>query len=274
MVGSSIQETMTGWVSGMGPTFTLLAWGFLILMMILFAVYLTLKMNRRHWVVRVFEPKSDGRLYLVAFDTLEEKRIKMGTRRIYWLKNAKAETTPPPYECVDRMGNKDYADYIKIRMAYAPIEKRANPELSPHAGMNETKQQFSNVMLKAQKNLRNTPTRMNDASAVESKFIYSPINKVPHVNVGYHQLEYDVDMNRINQIDNINEMFKDQENFWKQYGYLVIMGVLLIAVLIVTYLSYKYMNGVLKQGWDQTNGLISALKGFASSGTGGVTPPS
>ena len=272
-MANPISDMLGGLVGGLGPKVTLLAWVLLIAMMLLFAIYLTLKLNRRHWVVRVFEPKSDGRLYLVNFDTLEEKRIKMGTRRVYWLQKAKVETTPPPYECVDRVGNKDYADYIKIRMAYTPLEKKVNPDLSPHAGMNDLKERYAKTMLQAQAKLKSIPATMKDASTIESRFIYAPINKVPHINVGYHQLEYDVDMNRINAIDNLDEMFKDKENFWKQYGYLIIMGILILAILIVCYLSYKYMNGVLKQGWDQTNALTGAIRDYIHQGGGGAVPP-
>ena len=88
--------------------------------------YLFVIKKRRYWLVDVYEQKSDGKLYLVQKDRLWEKKINYGKQTIYIFKKTKTESIPPPYECVRRLGNKEYCDYVRILGEYVPMEKKEN----------------------------------------------------------------------------------------------------------------------------------------------------
>ncbi|MEM4245416.1 MAG: hypothetical protein QXR60_04405 [Candidatus Nanoarchaeia archaeon] len=254
-------QSIQAWLHGMAPaikTFSMFFIAFCILAPI--AYYLFVVLRRKRWYVRIFEPKSDGRLYLDSFDIIEERKLKMGRKTFYWLLKKRAETTPPPFECVDHVKNKDYADYLKIRLDYVPIQKSVSPKLSASAGMTPEKERLSQIMSNATAAIKTKyNTKLFDSSSVHQRYIYAPINRVPHVNAGYHQLEYDVDMMRINAIDNLDEMFRDKRNFWERYGHLIVIGALIILVIIIGYMSFDYMSNVLKQSWDQTNAVIQKI---------------
>lgn len=271
--GLSIQT----WLVQMAPaikTFGMLFIGLCILAPIAYYIFVVLR--RRRWHVRIFEPKSDGRLYLIGFDVIEERKLRMGRKTFYWLLKAKTETTPPPFECTDHVKSKDYADYLKIRLDYVPIKKQTNKDLSAESGMNPNKDRLAFVVDSATEAIKTKyDTRLRDASKIHQRYIYCPINRVPHVNVGYHQLDYDVDMMRINSIDNLNEMFTDKKNFWAQYGHLVIIGALIILVIIIGYMSFDYMSKVMEQSWDQTNKVIDAVSKLSDKmGISQPKPPS
>lgn len=253
--------SITTWLTQMAPaikTFGIFFIAICILAPIAYYVFVILR--RKRWHVRIFEPKSDGRLYLISFDILEERKLRMGRKTFYWLTRAKSEATPPPFECTDHVKSKDYADYLKIRLDYVPIKKQTNPLLSAEAGMNADKERAAFVVDSATDAIKTKySTSLRSAKSVEQRYIYCPINRVPHVNVGYHQLDYDIDMMRINSIDNINEMFTDKKNFWAQYGHLVVIGALIILIIIIGYMSFDYMSKVLAQSWDQTSKVVDAV---------------
>ena len=72
--------------------------------------YLFIVKRRRFWLVDVYEQKSDGKLSLVEKDRLQEKKINYGKQTIYIFRKTKTESIPPPYECVRRLGSKEYCD--------------------------------------------------------------------------------------------------------------------------------------------------------------------
>ena len=85
--------------------------------------YLFVIKRRRFWLVDVYEQKSDGKLYLVQKDRLWEKKINFGKQTIYVFKKTKTEAIPPHFECVRRLGNKEYADYVRVQGEYVPMSR-------------------------------------------------------------------------------------------------------------------------------------------------------
>jgi hypothetical protein len=225
--------------------------------------------RRKTWKIDIYELKSDGRLHLVSKDTLIERRFDNGRTIVYWLQKAAQETTPPPVEAVDRYGNQDYADYIKIRFSIVPLIKR------PLETTKKDMIRMTKIMPQATKAIKTDPkyksSLFGKPTAVENRFIYVPINKVPHISMGYNQMDYDIDMMRINQIDNIDKMFATQKQFWEKYGMYVMIGLLIVAVIVIAYLSFEYMRDVIGKTLDQTSAVVNAIKNMNLGGA--AKPP-
>lgn len=235
--------------------------------------YFFIVKRRKKWLLNIYELASDGRLHLIGKDTLIEKRLDNGRTIIYWLQKLRQETTPPPSEAVDRVGNVNFADYIRIRHAVIPIvkkpEQNTRNQMSRMVGTNT-----DGIAYKALNAIKTNPkyktSRLGDGHSVENRFVYVPINKVPHVNIGYSQMDYDVDMMRINMIDNLDKQFAGQKNFWEKYGMYMLIGFLVVAIIVIAYLAFDFMNGVIKQNLDSTQAVVTAIKGI---NIGGGTPP-
>lgn len=225
--------------------------------------------RRKTWKIHIYELKSDGRLHLVNKDTLVERRFDSGRTVVYWLNNARQETTPPPVEAVDRLGQQDYADYIRIRFSIVPLIKKPLPNTRKEM------ERMVSISQSATKAIKSSPkyktTLLGQPTNVESRFIYVPINKVPNISLGYNQMDYDIDMMRINQIDNIDKMFSSRKNFWEKYGMYVMIGILIVGVIVVAYLSFEYMRDVMKQSFDSTNAVVAAIKNINIGGA--AKPP-
>jgi hypothetical protein len=240
------------------------------------AWYFLIVKNRKKWYLNIFELSSDGRLHLIGKDELVEKRLDKGRTIMYWLSKLKQETTPPPSEAVDRVGNKNYADYIRIRHAVIPIFK--HPVAETKEQMNRmVGTSMDGIAYKALNAIKTDPKYktqpiFGNAHATESRFIFVPINKVPNIKVGYSQMQYDVDMMRINMIDNLDKQFSGQKSFWEKWGQMVVLGFLVVAIIVVAYLAFDFMNGVIKQNLDQTGAVIKAIESINLGGS--AKPPS
>jgi hypothetical protein len=231
--------------------------------------YLLIVMRRKKWFIRIFEMMSDGRMHLIGFDELIERRFDNGRVICYWLNKCKAETTPPPAECVDRVGTKNFADYIRIRHTYVPIKKAPTGDTrADMMRMPELMAKATSAIKTDKKYRMGTFDRPNMA---EQRFIYVPLNRVPHVKVGFNQLDYDVDVMRINAIDNLDKMFSSQKTFWEKYGMYMLIGFMVVAIIVVAYLAFEFMRDVITQNLASTNGVVEAIKGLNVGG--GTKPP-
>jgi hypothetical protein len=239
------------------------------------AYYIFIVQRRKKWMLSIYEVTSDGRLHLIGKDTLVEKRLEHGKIIMYWLTKLRQETMPPPADAVDRVGNANFADYLRIRHSVIPIVKKptadTTAQIAKLVGNNH-----DGIAYKALNAIKTNPAYQTkpifgDAHAVESRFIYVPINRVPHVDIAYNQLSYDVDMMRINMIDNLDKQFAGQKSFFEKYGAIMIMGFLIVAIIVVAYLAFDFMNGVIRQNLDKTYAVIKAIQGMNVGG--GAKPP-
>jgi len=88
--------------------------------------YLFVVKKRKFWLADIYEQKSDGDLYLVDKDRLQEKKINHGKQTIYIFRHTKTEAIPPPYECIQRYNGKEYVNYIRILGEYVPMQATEN----------------------------------------------------------------------------------------------------------------------------------------------------
>ncbi len=226
---------------------------------ILLWYYLFIVKKRRYWLVDVYEQKSDGELHLVQKDRLWQKKINYGKQTIYVFKKTKTESIPPPAECVRRLGNKEYADYIRILGEYIPMSQVQNlPDFH-----NETNKRKAFAAIRnALKEIRGIPTTLFSAKNVENKFCYIPLNKALKYDIDYKPIDYDVNMMRINEIDSLDTMFQKKKDFWQKYGPSIIIGAGIVMVIVIAYMSFEYMQLVVAQSLsaaDKVAGPLEAL---------------
>jgi len=207
--------------------------------------YLFVVKRRRFWLVDVYEQKSDGKLYLVQKDRLLEKKINYGKQTIYLFKKTKTESIPPPDECVRRLGNKEYCDYVRILGEYVPMEARE--EQLPDFGNLEIKKTIFGIIKKKLKQIRDIPTKWNNADSVENVFVYVPLHKALKYDIDFKPISYDVNMMRINEIDSLDQVFEKKKDFWQKYGSMIIIGGGIVMVIVITYMSFEYMQSVIAQ---------------------------
>jgi len=232
--------------------------------------YLFIIKRRRFWLVDVYEQKSDGKLYLVQKDRLWERKINYGKQTIYIFKKTKTESIPPPYECVRRLGNKEYCDYVRILGEYVPME--AQEQKLPDFGNLEVKNKIFKLIKKKLNEIRNIPTSFRNSDAVRNKFVYIPLNKALKYDIDFKPISYDVNMMRINEIDSLDKAFEKKKDFWQKWGAMITIGVLVAGVIVVAYLSFEYMQTVIQSSLGAADRIAGPLEKIAGR-LGGSPPP-
>ena len=225
--------------------------------------------KRRSWLVDVYEQKSDGKLYLVDKDRLLEKKINKGKQTIFVFKKTKTESIPPPYECVSRLGNREYCDYVRILGEYVPMEKKEK-ELPDFHDV-KTKSIIFRIIKKNLKKIRDIPTTLSSSDSVKNKFCYVPLHKALKYDIDFKPISYDVNMMRINEIDSLDKMFENKKTVWERYGAMITVGALVAGVIVVTYLSYQYSREIVQQSLGAANQVVNPLKAIAEK-LGGSPP--
>jgi len=234
--------------------------------------YLFVLKKQRVWIVAIKEMKSDGKLHTILFDKLVERKYNYGKKTFFWLKRCAAETTPPPDEIVDRVNRKDYATYIKIRHSYIPLQEKVDGDVSNDNPLKQAVVRSSEKAVAALRDKNKYRTGFRNSSSINERFVYVPINYVPHVNVGYHSMDYDIDMMRINAIDNLEQMFSSRKDFWQKWGMLITIGAILALVIVVTYFTYEHAQKVIAESFGNTREVVSALEKVAQA-FGSSKPP-
>ncbi len=221
--------------------------------------YLFIVRRRRYWLVDVYEQKSDGELYLVQKDRLQEKKINFGKQTIYIFRKTKTESIPPPSECVRRLGNKEYCDYVRILGEYVPMEKKENV---PDFNNPIVKEKIFKVIQNKINQIRGIQTTLWNADNVKNKFCYIPLHKALKYEIDYKPISYDVNMMRINEIDSLDKVFEKKKDFWQKYGSMIIIGGGIVMVIVIAYMGFEYMQTVIQSSLgaaDKVAGPLSAL---------------
>ncbi len=224
--------------------------------------------KRRYWLVDVYEQKSDGKLYLVQKDRLNEKKINFGKQTIYIFRKTKTESIPPPHECVRRLGNKEYCDYVRILGEYVPMEKIENV---PNFNNQGIKEKIFKVIQKKINQVRGIQTTLWNADNVKNKFCYIPLHKALKYDIDYKPISYDVNMMRINEIDSLDKMFEKKKDFWQKYGMMIAVGGGIVMVIVIAYMGFEYMQGVITQSLSAADKVASPLQSLVDKLSG--SPP-
>ncbi len=222
--------------------------------------------KRKFWMADIYEQKSDGDLYLVDKDRLQEKKINRGKQTIYIFRHTKTEAIPPPYECIQRYNNKEYVNYIRILGEYVPMQATENN--LPIVKELKTKQSIFKTIKDKLQDIRNIPTTLFNSDSVKNKFIYVPLNKALKYDVDYKPISYDVNMMRINEIDNADIMFANTKNWMEKYGQMVIASILIGGIIVIAYLSFEYLKEVVSQTLGHVNQVVSPLNQIVEKMTG------
>ncbi len=231
--------------------------------------YLFIIKRRRYWLVDVYEQKSDGKLYLVQKDRLWEKKINLGKQTIYIFKKTKTESIPPPFECVRRLGNKEYCDYVRILGEYVPMSKQENV---PDFNNPEVKNKIFNVIKKKINQIRKIPTTLFNSDAIKNKFCYIPLSKALKYDIEFKPISYDVNMMRINEIDSLDKIFEKKKDFWQKYGSMVIIGGGIVMVIVIAYMGFEYMQTVIQQSLGAANRVAGPLEALVDKISGSPPP--
>jgi len=191
---------------------------------------------------------------------LQEKKINYGKQTIYVFKKTKTESIPPPYECVRRLGNKEYCDYVRILGEYVPMEARE--QNLPDFSNPKVQKSLFRIIRKKLRLIRKTPTTWKDSRDLINRFVYIPLHKALKYEIEFKPISYDVNMMRINEIDSLDKMFEKKKDFWQKYGSMIIIGGGIVMVIVITYMSFEYMQNVIGQtlgAADKVAGPLQAI---------------
>ncbi len=229
--------------------------------------YLFIVKRRRYWLVDVYEQKSDGKLYLVQKDRLWEKKINYGKQTIYIFRKSKTESIPPPSECVRRLGNKEYCDYVRILGEYVPMEMKPNV---PDFHNPKVKEKIFNIIQKKINQIRGIQTTLWNADNVKNKFCYIPLHKALKYDIDFKPISYDVNMMRINEIDSLDKVFEKKKDFWQKYGSMIIIGGGIVMVIVIAYMSFEYMQTVISSTLGAADKVAGPLEALVDKISGNV----
>lgn len=226
--------------------------------------YLFVIKRRRTWIANLYEQKADGRLHYVGKDVVVERKINKGKQVVYMMKRNRAEVMPPPWECVYRHRSKEYCDYIRIMEDdFRPSKRTPSKELMSSQG----KQGFIENMKDALYEIKHI-----GAKEVYDKYIYGPINNELLWNMNFETIDYDINMMRINAIDNRDKIYADKKDFLEKYGTFIAIGVIVVLIIVVLYLSYDYSGNVIAQAMGQAQKTLGVVENLANN-MGGTPPP-
>lgn len=234
-----------------------------------FIIYL----KRRKWNVFIWEEKANGAVYLAGHDILIEKKFNRGKQVMYWLKKARAETLPPPVDCVDRYKNKLWVNYVRVLDDIIPLQRNVMYPTPNKTLMDTFDEKTKSIYLKSVKQAIKDIKNMNKAD-VDNHYVYAPIDRTLVGKMVFSPIEYDVNMMRINAIDNRDKIYTDKKTFWENYGHYIAIGIIIVLIIVVVVLSYEYSAKVLQQSYgaaeavsNPLNKLVEALGGQSGGGT-------
>lgn len=225
------------------------------------AYWLFVIKNQKKWLVEIWEEKN-GRIYLVARDTLREIKYNKGKNSAYILKNAKKEIIPPPVECIQKYKGKEYVNYLRLLNDYIPL---INEVVKPiDDGTKTLLQRKVTNILKALKKGEN--------HKVLDKYIYAPLNTGIVGQLNYKPLDYDVSLMMTNNMDTMDKIYAEKQDFWAKYGVLMGIGMILVMALVVIYLSYEYGQFIMERTMAVTDNMLNQISNVADK-IGGSPPP-
>jgi hypothetical protein len=231
--------------------------------------YFLVVKRRRKWFIEVHEMKADGKLHTVARDVLLEKRLKWGTKTIFWLKKRKQECVPPPSEVVDRYNGTEEVDYIRIERDLIPSAKQAKFNYNDP----EIKKKLIDVNDTILGKIKSIKTTLFNADAVHERWVYIPIHKTLSAKIDYRPVPYDMNMMVANEISNADEHFASKYEFWKKYGAVITFAATIVFLIIIAVLTYKHLNETTAQMMGEVSKTTGILEKVVNGMAGTNKPP-
>lgn len=230
----------------------------------IFGWYWYVYRRRKRWLVNIWERKADGRLHLIDHDLLTAKKFNKGKSTLYLLRHGRAECMPPPWEATYRLRGKEYCDYLRVEDDFLPIKRDLKQEFTDET----EKTKYFEAIKALIKGINSLSTK-----EVEERYIYLPINHTLATEIEYEAIDYDVNMMRINAIDNLDQIFKDKEAFFEKYGMLISFTVIAGLLVVSLYLSYDFAQNVIGQAFGAADKVAAPLANLVEK-IGGTAPPS
>jgi len=227
------------------------------------AYFLFIVKRRRVWHVNVWEQKADGTLQMVGKDKLIELKVNKGKQLMYKLKQNRIETLPPPWQCVYRLRGKEYCDYIRVQENFVPLER----ELDGFANLGRDRESIIANFKKAIQKIR----KMN-IKDVDKRYIHIPLSQSLRGDLAFKPMDYDINLMRISALELREKVYADKLNFWEKYGTIVALGVIVVLIIVVLYMSYDYSQNVINLAMSKTQETAGMVQELASRMNGGVPP--
>lgn len=274
VIGSSITKFLPMIKVGAVALLLLILFGFLF-------YYVLIVMKRKVWHVTIYEQKADGRIHIVGQDKVQEKKLKGGTITVYWMNRAKTEVIPPPFETVYRNKGKEFVDYLRVERDYIPVTKTTGLPVFENKKLSTTSFTDKKVRVKMTKiydnvleKIRSVKTTYFNAEAVKDRFIHIPVNRTMTAKVDIKTVPYDLNIMAQNKISNADEFFASKYEFWKKYGAAITLGLTIIFLIIVVFLTYDYMIDVIGTLMGNVQSNTQAITNLADGlSQSGVKPP-
>lgn len=235
---------------------------------IIVGVVIVINARRRKWKIEVHEQKADGRIHTVGFDRLVERKLKNGTKTIYWLKKARCETIPPPDLTVDRYKNKEEVDYLRIERDYIPCSKYMNTNYSSLRVRKIITTIHDDILNK----IHDTKTTFFDSEPVRQKYIYIPIEKALTAKMNYRPIDFDMSMMAMNEIHNADEFYQTKMEWWKKWGAIIMFAATIVFLIILVVLTFGYITDVVKAIMGQVDKSSGLLQDVVNRMAGGKPP--
>ena len=249
-LGSNWQATAYSWGTNAAIiVFALLFCGGLI-------YFLFLRRKTRKWGVIIWEPKEDGLLIPVGHDILDEKYFNTGKQVAYILRKCKTEVFPPNHKTTYRKDGKDWCDYIRIQQEYIPVQKQIKYGLD--------KFDKADYMKQLMQLSREKPDE------IISHYIYAPLVTAPAVEFNIELMDHDINMMRMASIDNRDKVYADRKDFFEKYGAAIGMSLLVVAVIVISYLSFDFIVKVQSTMIGPLQNIAEGLKSASLSCSGNI----
>jgi len=259
-------------ISSIAPK--LLVWGkwlgilFIAIIVVIAGIFFILELKKRKWKVEINEQKADGRLHVVGYDTLVEKKLKMGTKTVYWLKKNKCEVIPPPSGTTSRFKNKEEVAYLRVERDYVPIEKSISTDYNDPL----VKKKITQINDKLLNKIRSIKTTFFSSDAVRSRFLYIPIERTLSTKMTFRPIDYDMNMMAMNQITNADEFYQSKYEFWKKYGAVIVFAITIVFLIIIVTLTYQYLTDMLASTQGKLDSTNTILQGMVDKMSGSKPP--
>lgn len=225
--------------------------------------YLLIIKRRKQWHCNIWETKVAGNtisVHRVDKDILVARKFNKGKQTAYIFRKSRTETMPPSHECIDVIGNKLEANYLRLLDDFIPFRKEI--ELPGEFYESETDIKTGNKVNKFILNHKNRLDKMKGMSTreAESRYVYIPIDKGITGKLNFVPIDYDINMMRINAIDNREKIYKDKESWMQQYGTFLAMGGIIVLIIVVLYFSYDYSASVIDTAMSSVNQVSGPLQ--------------
>ena len=226
--------------------------------------YLFVIKRRKKWKVTIWERKVNGRIYKVGVDWLIAKKFNKGKQTMYWLKRAREECIPPPEDCVDFVRGVEETNYLRVLDEYRPMSRAIEiPEEYLHYEEDKiTGQKKSKLVIKIKEALQSI--RRQSTSETESKYVFVPLDKALAGTIKFEPMDYDVNMMRINALDNREKIYKDTQSWIQQYGHFIAIGGIIVLIIVVLYFSFDFVRDVISQGLGAADKVAEPLNNIAN----------